>query len=135
MRKSFLPPFGKILSTSLLLAFLGGGGLAFIIIFFEPTLGPRWMFFFFLSIFGAGIALPLSYLVQRRFATQYVPGKVMVREAILFGVFIALLAWLQLGRIITNLIIVIIAAGFILLEVLLRMAEKATFQVDENAEN
>ena len=93
------------------------------------------MFFFFLSIFGAGIALPISYLIQRRFATQYVPGKVMVREAILFGVFIALLAWLQLGRIISNLIIVIIAAGFILLEVLLRMAEKATFQADENAEN
>ena len=135
MRKSFLPPFGKILSTSLLLSFLGGGGLAFIIIFFEPTLGPRWLFFFFLLILGAGIALPSSYLIQRRFATQYVPGKVMIREAILFGIFLSLIAWLQLGRIITNLIIVIIAAGFVLLEVLLRMAEKATFQADENVES
>ena len=135
MRKSFLPPFGKILSTSLLLSFLGGGGLAFIIIFFEPTLGPRWMFFFFLLILGAGIALPPSYLIHRRFATQYVRGKVMIREAILFGIFLSLIAWLQLGRIITNLIIVIIAAGFVLLEVLLRMAEKATFQADENVES
>lgn len=93
------------------------------------------MFFFFLSIIGAGIALPISYLIQRRFANQNVPGKVLIREAILFGIFLALIAWLQLGRILTNLIILIIAAGFILLEMLLRMAEKATFQADENAES
>ena len=135
MRKSYLPPFIKILMSSVILSVLGGGGLAFIFIFFEPTLGPRWMFFFFLSIIGAGIALPISYLIQRRFATQTVPGKVLIREAILFGVFLALIAWLQLGRILTNLIVVIIAVGFILLEMLLRMAEKATFQADENVES
>jgi Flp pilus assembly protein TadB len=93
------------------------------------------MFFFFLSIIGAGIALPFCYLIQRRFANQVVPGKVLIREAILFGVFLALVAWLQLGRVLTNLIIVIIAVGFVLLEMLLRMAEKATFKADENVES
>ena len=93
------------------------------------------MFFFFLTILGAGMALPLSYVIQRRFANQIVSGRVLIREAILFGVFLTLAAWLQLGRIITNLIIVIIAIGFFLLEMLLRMAEKATFKVDEDAEN
>jgi L-seryl-tRNA(Ser) seleniumtransferase len=43
-----------------------------------------------------------------------------------------LCAWLQLGRIISNLIILILAAGFILLEVFLRMAEKATFKPEED---
>jgi hypothetical protein len=135
IRKSYLPPFGKILISSIFLIILGGGGLAFIFIFFEPTLGPRWMFFFFLMIIGAGIALPFSYLIQRRFASQAVPGKVLIREGILFGVFLALIAWLQLGRILTNLIIVIVAVGLLLLEMLLRMAEKATFKADENAES
>ncbi len=93
------------------------------------------MFFFFLLIIGAGIALPFSYLIQRRFANQVVPGKVLIREAIFFGVFLALIAWLQLGRILTNLIVVVIAAGFTLLEMLLRMAEKATFNADENVES
>ena len=93
------------------------------------------MFFFFLSIIGAGIALPFSYLIQRRFANQVVPGKVLIREAILFGVFLALIAWLQLGRILTNMIVVIIAVGFVILEMLLRMAEKATFKADENVES
>ena len=135
MRNSYLPPFGKILISSIFLTTLGGGGLSFIFIFFEPTLGPRWMFFFFLTIIGAGIALPISYLIQRRFANQIVPGKVLIREAILFGVFLTLIAWLQLGRILTNLIIVITAVGFMLLEMLLRMAEKATFKADENVES
>lgn len=93
------------------------------------------MFFFFLSIIGAGIALPFSYLIQRRFANQAVQGKVLIREAIFFGVFLALIAWLQLGRILTNLIVVVIAAGFTLLEMLLRMAEKATFMADEDVES
>jgi len=135
MRKSYLPPFGKILTTSIFLTILGGGGLVFIFIFFEPTLGPRWMFFFFLSIIGAGIALPFSYLIQRRFANQFVPGKVLIREAIFFGIFFTLIAWLQLGRILTNLIIVVIAVGFVLLEMLLRMAENATFNADDNVES
>lgn len=135
MRNSYLPPFGKILISSIFLTILGGGGLAFIFIFYEPTLGPRWMFFFFLTIIGSGIALPISYLIQRRFANQVVLSKVLIREAIFFGVFLALIAWLQLGRILTNLIIVIISIGFILLEMLLRMAEKATFKADENAES
>jgi len=135
MRESYLPPFGKILISSVFLTILGGGGLAFIFIFYEPTLGPRWMFFFFLTIIGAGIALPISYLIQRRFTNQVVLSKVLIREAVLFGVFLALIAWLQLGRILTNLIIVIISIGFILIEMLLRMAEKATFKADENAES
>jgi len=135
MRKSYLPPFGKFLTSSIFLTILGGGGLAFIFTFSEPKLGPRWMFFFFLTIIGAGIALPFCYLIQRRFANQVVPEKVIVREAILFGVFLALIAWLQLGRILTNMMTVIIVVGFILLEMLLRMAEKATFKANENVES
>jgi len=130
-RRSFLPPFGKIFLTSLVLTGLGGGGLLFIIVFLEPTLGPRWLFFFFLTLIAAGIALPIAYLVQRRLAKQYVPTRVLVREAIFFSVFVDLLAWLQIGRIISNLIILILAGGVILLEVFLRMAEKATFKADE----
>jgi hypothetical protein len=130
MRKSYLPPFGKILTASLFLISIGGGGLVFDFTFFEPTLGPRWMFFFFLTILGAGIAIPMSFLIQRRFANQSVPPKVLIREAILFGVFLSLVAWLQLGRMLTNTITIIITIGFLVLEILLRMAEKATFKAD-----
>jgi hypothetical protein len=120
-----------MLVTSLLLGGIGLGGLMFIFFSLEPTLGPRWLFFFFLTIFGAGAALPVVYIIHRRSATQYVPAKVILREAILFGVFLDLWAWLQIGRIASNLIILILAGGLILLEIFLRMAEKATFNADE----
>jgi uncharacterized membrane protein YhaH (DUF805 family) len=131
-RRSYLPPFGKLFLTSLILGLIGLAGLVFVIFFSEPTLGPRWLFFFFLTLFCSGIALPAAYIVQRRLAKQNVPVNVLLREAILFSIFIDLCAWLQLGRIISNLIILILAAGFILLEVFLRMAEKATFKPEED---
>ena len=117
--------------TSLLLGLIGLGGLGFIFLTTEPTLGPRWLFFFFLTMAGAGIALPGVYLIHRRTARQYVSAKVIIREAILFGVFLDLLAWLQIGRIASNLIAFILAGGLVLLEIFLRMAEKATFKADE----
>jgi len=129
--KSFLPPFGKMLVTSLLLGVIGLGGLAFIFLTTEPTLGPRWLFFFFLTLAGSGIALPVVYLIHRRTARQYVSAKVIIREAIMFGVFLDLLAWLQIGRIASNLIAIILAGGLVFLEIFLRMAEKATFKPDE----
>jgi len=72
--------------------------------------------------------MPFAYVIQRRVARQYVPVNVLLREALLFSIFIDLLTWLQLGRILTNLMILILAGGFFLLEFFLRMAEKATFQ-------
>lgn len=93
------------------------------------------MFFFFLTISGTGIALPLVYLIQRRIASHYVPPSVLIREALLFGVFLAILAWLQIGRITSDLIILLLAGGLVLFEVFLRMAEKATFKPDEYADD
>ena len=132
---SYLPPFGKILISSIFLTIIGGGGLLFIFYFFEPTIGPRWMFYLFLILFGAGISLPASFLIQRRMAKQAVSWQVLIREATLFGVFLSLIAWMQLGRILSNLTIMIVAVGFVILEMLLRMAEKATFRADDYDES
>jgi len=129
--KSYLPPFGKIFISALLLSVIGLGGLAFILITLEPTLWPRWLFYFFLTMAGTGMALPVAYIIQRRLAKQFVPARVLIREGLLFGVYLDLLAWLQIGRIATNLVVFLLAGGLILLEYFLRMAEKATFRADE----
>jgi hypothetical protein len=131
LHKSYLPPFFKIIVTALLLCVTGLVGLAFILMTLEPTLWPRWLFYFFLTMAGTGIALPAVYIVQRRLAKQYIPAKVLIREGLFFGIYLDLLAWLQIGRIATNLVIFLLAGGLILLEYFLRMAEKATFKADE----
>ncbi len=129
-----VPAFGKIFLTSLILAALGLGGLAFIFFTLEPTLGPRWLFFFFLTLAGTGLGLPFVYILQRRIARQYVPAKVLIREALLIGIFADVLAWLQIGRIASELVVLLLAGGLVLVEIFLRMAEKATFRADEYAE-
>jgi len=112
----------------------GLGWFGFFFITLEPTLLPLWLFYFFLTMAGTGMALPAAYIVQRRMAKQYVPARVLIREGLLFGVYLDLLAWLQIGRIATNLVVFLLAGGMILLEYFLRMAEKATFRADEYAD-
>ncbi len=132
MKNAFLSPFSKILITALILAFIGLSGLAVIIFFTEPTLGPRWLGYFFLTLLASGLVLPFVHIFQRRIAKQPVADSVLIREAIWFGIYVDLVAWLQLGRVLNGLIFIFLAGGFIVLEVLLRMSETALFKVDEN---
>lgn len=133
-KSSFLPPFGKIFVTSAVLFIIGGAGLGYIFLFLEPRLGPRWLMYFFLTLAGSGISLPFLYLLQRRITKEYVSTNVLLRESIFFAIFLDLLLWMQIGRMLTNLIIFLLAAGLILLEFFLRMAEKASFRAMDSDE-
>lgn len=128
------PPFSKIFLTTLILVFIGSGGLVGIISFSQPTLGPRWLFFFFVTILASGLALPFVYILQRRVAKNAVSGGVLIREALWVAVFVDLIAWLQLGRVLNGLIFIFLLGGFVVIEILLRMSETTVFKPssDEN---
>ena len=126
--KSYLPPFGKIFISALLLSVIGLGGLAFILITLEPTLWPRWLFYFFLTMAGTGMALPFAYIIQRRLAKQFVPARVLIREGLLFGIYLDLLAWLQIGRIATNLVVFLLAGGYDPIGILFKNGRESHFQ-------
>jgi hypothetical protein len=132
MKKSFLSPFSKILMTAFILTFIGLTGLAVMVFFTEPTLGPRWLGYFFLTMLATGLILPFVHILQRRIAKNPVSDGVLVREALWFGIYVDLITWLQLGRVLNGLIAIFLAGGFIILEVLLRMSESALFKADEN---
>ncbi len=132
MQKSFLSPFSKILLTAFILTFIGLTGLAVMVFFTEPTLGPRWLGYFFLTMLASGLILPFVYIFQRRIAKQPVSDGVLIREALWFSIYVDLIAWLQLGRVLNALIAIFLAGGFIVLEVLLRMSESALFKPDDN---
>ena len=104
---------------------IGVGGLVYLGINTEPTLGPRWMFFFFLMFLGTGVALPISILFNHRFQSSPPVGeKIIFREAMLFGGFITLLAWLAHGRLNSPGLIVIIFVGFTAIEIFTRLWER-----------
>jgi len=115
------PPLTAYLGPSLLLMMLGWGGLALVVTQTEPTLGPRWAFFFLLTLGGSGLALPFVALIHRRFDPAG-PG-VVQRQALEFGVYLATLAWLQLGRALSFGLALFLAVGVIVVEWVLRLRE------------
>jgi hypothetical protein len=121
-----LPSFWMFLWISLILCLIGWGGLVYLIVATLPTLGPRWLFFFLITLALSGTALPVTYFFNRRFPTDPpVEANVILREAMWVGIYGALLAWLQMGRVLTSGLMFILAVGMILAEFLLRLGERS----------
>ncbi|MFZ3069745.1 MAG: hypothetical protein WA110_01300 [Anaerolineaceae bacterium] len=120
--KDFLPAF-------LVLILAGGVGLALVTTLLLPTLGPRWLFFFCLVLVAAGLSLPATYFFDLRFpSTPPAEKSVIIRQAMWVGIFVALISWLQMGRVLTLPLAVILGAAFVLIEVLLRLWERSRWK-------
>jgi hypothetical protein len=120
------PTVRSTLPAAIVLTITGWFGLVFLVLNTLPTLGPRWLFFFFSVLAVSGVSLPLVTFLNRRFPTQ--PGAsrtIVVREASLVGIYFATLAWFQLGRVLTWGLGLLLAAGLVLVEFLIRMREKS----------
>lgn len=124
------PGLSKFLKTflplSIVLTVIGWGGLLIVIRSTVPTLGPRWFFFFLGVLALTGPALPLVYFLNQRFpSTPPVEDMVILRQSLWVGVFGSTVAWLQLGRVLTTGMALLLAAVFILIEFLLRLFERS----------
>jgi len=118
--------YSQFLYTGLLLLLVGGGGLAALMFFTLPTLGPRWLFFFLLLLALTGVALPIVAFFHLRFPSKPpVDGSVLLREAMWIGIWGDVVAWLQLGRILTPAIVVFLGLGVLGIEFLIRLREKS----------
>lgn len=130
------PAFLPVMITSFILNAIGWIGLILLVLFTLPTLFPRWLFFFLLTLASSGISLPFIYLIHRRFSNA-VPLEVgaMMREALWVGIFVDLMAWLQLGRMLTPVRGFLIAAGLTAIEYFLRLRERSKFKPQEPKAN
>ncbi len=118
------PSFRSFFWSSLLLSLFGWGGLAVLVATTLPTLGPRWLFFFLLLTGVSGTALPVAYFINLRFRTQPpASSNAVLREAMLFGIYACLVAWLLQGHVLTAPLAIILALGFFLVEFLIRVRE------------
>jgi hypothetical protein len=124
-----LPSFRTFFWASVLLCLFGFGGLAILVVVTLPTMGPRWLFYFFLLCGISGLALPLTFFVNRRFMTKPpADGGVIVREAIWIGIFVCIMIWLQFGGILNPVLALSLALGFIIVEFLLRVREQSLWK-------
>ena len=132
MRDSKAPSFFAILPAALFLFLIGWGGLAAVVIFTLPTLGPRWLFFCLGVLALSGTSLPVVYFFNRRFPSKPPADiDVILRQSIWVGVFGSLLAWLQLGRVLSPMLAFILFAAITLIEMLLRMWERSRWKPKE----
>lgn len=117
--KSYLP-------ASILLMLLGWPGLIGVIFFTSPNGGTRWLFFFFAVLALTGAALPFVAFLNRRFPSQPPPSPLaIVRQAAWLGIYLPTLAWLQIGRVLTPALALLLAVGLLLIEALLRVRERS----------
>lgn len=114
------------LPLAIILTVTGWVGLLLVVRGTVPTLGPRWLFFFLGVLALTGPALPLVYFLNKRFPSDPpVDGLVIVRQALWVGVFGSTVAWLQLGRVLSPGLALILAGVFVLIEFLLRLFERS----------
>jgi len=116
-------PFGL---SSLVLMFIGWGGLYLLLTQTLPYVWPRWGFFLLTMMAVTGTVLPIVYFFHRRFPGEKpAEANVVVRQAMWFGVYGATLAWLQLGRLVTVYVILGLAGGLAAIEYFTRLREKS----------
>lgn len=122
--KEFLPSF-------LILTLFGWIGLILVIMLLLPTLGPRWLFYFFLILAISGSIMPVVYYLNKRFPSNPLAEKtVIIRQSIWFGAFAATITWLQMGRVLNTALGLILAGAFILIELLLRLWERSHWKTE-----
>jgi len=123
------PTVKSTLPAALTLGVIGWGGLAALVFLTVPSVGPRWLFFFLGVLALSGSALPAMAFLNRRFpSTPPANPGVILRQAMWVGVYGATLAWLQIGRVLTGPMALVLALGLIIIEWLFRMREKSQWQ-------
>lgn len=123
-----LPPFRPVFITSLVLATVGMIGLALLVILTLPTLGPRWLLFFLVTLVGSGLIMPIVYYLHKRFPSiPRIGASVLLRESLFAAAYLDLIIWLQFGRVLNFALAVFIAVGFIAVELIIRWRERSQF--------
>ena len=128
------PPVRSFIPAALLLIILGWLGLFAIWNYTEPSGGTRWAMFFFAVLAFTGMVLPAVSYLNQRFPSSPSPSQgVFVRQALWGGIYFPILAWLRIGRVLNFSLALLLIAGFILIEWLLRLRERSQWKPDQSA--
>jgi hypothetical protein len=134
MDSTLSPPVRKFLPAAVILALLGWSGLIYLFIYTRPTVGPRWLFFFLSVLAITGTTLPVMAFLNRRFpSTPPTTSIVVLRQALWAGIYFPTLAWLQIGRVLTPALALLLLLGFVLIEWLLRLRERSQWKPESSS--
>jgi hypothetical protein len=121
--------YRSYIPSTIVLFIIGWGSVAYAITMLTPTVWARWLLFFGGAMGLTSLALPVTWFLNLRFPSHSPAGAgVIVRQALWFGVYGALLTWLQQARLVTLWTALGLAAGLVAIEFLVRMRENARWQ-------
>ena len=106
-----------------LLFLTGWGGIFVLVQNVLPTPGARWGFFVLLYMAMVGTVLPFVRFLNHRFIGSFVSSAIIVRESLWFGLFVTSCAWLQISRVLTWPIALLLALAIVVIEIFLRIRE------------
>ena len=123
------PSVRAFLPLIVILLLLGWGGLFILMNMTQPTIWPRWLFFFLIVVAFTGVALPAAAYLHRRFPSEPAPNPgVMVRQSLWVGVYVALMIWMNFGQVVSVGLAMIFLVGFVGIEIFLRMRERSRWR-------
>jgi FtsH-binding integral membrane protein len=95
-----------------------------------PTVPNRWIFFALLNIAMTGTALPFVQFLNLRFARKgrEVSADTLLREAVFISLFVTLCAWLQIPRLLSAPLALILFGALTGIEILLRLRESTRWR-------
>ncbi len=101
-------------------------GLFFLVRTVLPHAGARWIFFVLFYMAIASTLIPLLKLLNRRLRGRRPapPDWVSVRQSLWIALYLTTCAWLQIPRVLSPEIAVLLALTFIVLEGFLRLRER-----------
>ena len=116
---ALLAAHGPVLVAAALLGGIGWVGLILVVVGMIPALFPRWLFFALWLTALTGTAVPFVRVLHRRFTPAGAPpahGNIILRQALWVGLFGAACAWLQIGRVLSLPVALLLAVGLAAIE-------------------
>lgn len=121
------PDHVGVLLSAVVLLIVGWGGLYWLVTTQIPRIGGQiWIFFVLLQMAITGTAIPLVRYINVRFTpirAPLPPGGIIVRQSVWIGLYLVVCAWLQIPRVLTPIVALLLALVFIAIEGFLRLRE------------
>jgi hypothetical protein len=121
--------YRSLMIAALISAAVGWPGLLLLMNKTLPTVGPRWLFFFLWTLATTGTGLPFIWLLHRRFDDkQQAPASVLLRQALMLGLYASTSIWLQINGSLTLSLALILAVGLAAIEWFLHLLERTAWR-------